>query len=481
MILRSSRAMTSTIDLSLERVRKLAAKLSPYTRPTIHITGTNGKGSVASLVSSILHESGLKVGRFNSPHLTEVRDSISISQAAVSSELYLRSRMTIENINSARSTAQSEDNGQEINASLFEVLTVTALYIFEKEAVDIAVVEVGMGGRLDATNILPDEGVIIASAMTAVDLDHVKWLGSSISAIAQEKAGIVRRDAPLILGPQKWPEVENVVKEYVNKVGSTVRSGAAVSWKSPSSDRVQYPTHDRPYRPYNSVMYQVPKGSPAIELDLPLPGAHQLDNLSTALGIVENIQDSDQISGRITIETISRGVKNTRWPGRLEYILCTLDGSPPFTILADGAHNAASSAALRQYINTLNPKKSHIPFVIALSHSPPKTPLETLQPLLEDGDHVALVPFSPVVDMPWVTHEDTQQLLDVCKGLVGSHGEVYLPEGGSVAPQAVPQNLIAALKWTSQKSDLVVVAGSLYLVADLYRLVEMYPQWFKIL
>lgn len=478
MLPRASRAMSTTIDLSLERIRKLVSKIPPYTRPTIHITGTNGKGSVASLVSSILHESGLKVGRFNSPHLIEVRDSITIGQKAVPPQLYNQSRSWVERINAGQTTSGNVDI---IGASLFEVLTVTALYVFEKEAVDIAVVEVGMGGRLDATNILPDEGVVKVSAMTAVDVDHVRWLGNNISAIAKEKAGIARRGTPFILGPQKWSEVQEVVQEHVERAGAMLKFGAAIALKSTPSECIEYPTHNKPFRPHTSVIYRPFDSNSVMDLELPFPGAHQLDNLSTALGVIERIQEQGEFSSHITVESIRRGVANARWPGRLDYILSTREGTQPHTILADGAHNAASSTALRQYISTLSLTKPSISFIVALSHSPPKTPLDTLGPLICRGDHVAVVSFSPVADMPWVAPEDIRNLQTVCQELVGSDGEIWSSEVIDSDAHSNYGHLLAALDWASRRSDLIVVAGSLYLIADLYRMVDMYPTQFKLL
>ena len=154
------RLVRMSIDLSLNRIRALAARLPSYTRPTIHIAGTNGKGSVAAMVSSVLRESGLRVGRFNSPHLVHVWDSIDLCGHAVSLEQYERVRKEVEEANEG------------IGASSFEVLTGTALKLFEDEKVDVVVLEVGMGGRLDATNVIPDDAVAV-SVITSVGLDHM--------------------------------------------------------------------------------------------------------------------------------------------------------------------------------------------------------------------------------------------------------------------------------------------------------------------
>lgn len=173
-----------SIDLSLDRIRALSALLPAYTRPTVHIAGTNGKGSVSALLSSILHatEPNLDIGRFNSPHLISIRDCIVINGQPVDEATYA----------SARNEVETVDRTHAIGASSFELLTATALLIFENAALDIVILEAGMGGRLDATNVIPTECVMV-SALTAVDLDHQAFLGDTLSAIAREKAASTLR------------------------------------------------------------------------------------------------------------------------------------------------------------------------------------------------------------------------------------------------------------------------------------------------
>ena len=163
-----------SIDLSLDRIQTLLRHF-PYTRPTVHIAGTNGKGSVSSFVSSILLAASISVGKFNSPHLVSILDSITVDGQSVSDDVYGSARASVEAVNEKYS----------IEASNFEVLTCTALTIFERTKVDIVVLEVGMGGRLDATNAIPDTCVLV-SALTAVDLDHQAFLGSTIGQISRE-------------------------------------------------------------------------------------------------------------------------------------------------------------------------------------------------------------------------------------------------------------------------------------------------------
>lgn len=188
-----------SISLGLERISKLLSHI-PYTRPTIHVGGTNGKGSVSTLIEFTLRESGLRVGKFTSPHLIHVRDSICIDGDSLSAEDYERIAKHVQKLSDEHS----------IGASLFELLTATALYAFEEANLDVVVLEVGMGGRLDATNALRDE-VILISVITAIDLDHQAFLGSTVREITLEKAGIIRDGCLVALGDQTRENEQDVL------------------------------------------------------------------------------------------------------------------------------------------------------------------------------------------------------------------------------------------------------------------------------
>ncbi|KAL6308457.1 Mur ligase [Sparassis latifolia] len=455
------------IDLSLDRIRLLQAQLPPYTRPTCHIAGTNGKGSVSALLHSILRASGssvpLTVGRFNSPHLVTIRDSIILNDAPVSPAAYNQARNHVENV----------DSSHGIGASNFELLTCTALYLFERARADVVVLEVGMGGRLDATNIVPDD-CILASALTAVDLDHQAFLGTSISAIAREKASIARPGKPFVLGQQSHPEVEPVMREVVERIGGDVLIAPEVELRGwdesidgpyPAATGEFVPPVPQPIEAHLSCFAE------PLRALLPLHGAHQLANLSTALGVVSALLTHPSTS-------IAQGIRNTTWTGRLSFRKVTL--APPSglscLVLADGAHNPASAHTLAAY---LSPHLARTPapaitFLLALSHSPPKRPHETLAPLLGLSIPrlaVALLPFSPPEKMPWVHPEPFAELRATVNELA-PQAEVYEPDARAM-PQA---QLSEALTWAAQRQQreggLIVVAGSLYLVGDFYRLLE---------
>jgi dihydrofolate synthase len=451
-----------SIDLSLVRIRRLFSLLPTYKRPTIHVAGTNGKGSVTAILSSIFSASHLSVGRFNSPHLVHVWDAISINGLTISSDVY----------RSARSEVESLDKSESVGASSFEIMTATAAQIFEQARVDIAIFEAGLGGRLDATNVLSDD-VILASAITNIDLDHQKFLGNTPSAIAREKAAIARKAKPCILGAQRYPEAQHAVQEVVHGLGGRLVTAFEVTPRLRGASHYTLPegcqSVTAPFQPWETTL----------DLELPLRGAHQLENLATALTILSVIIKErsgtplEAALNGISPSTLFIGVFNTKWPGRLEHIEL-LD--PPLTLLADGAHNAASARALQTYLlsiggNHMTSSRPPRTFILGLSDSPPKTPSDTLTPLLYPGDCVAFVPFADVDDMPWVKNVPLHELEHVAQELV-KDGSVRLFER---QPNDAPLNpLKRALAWANglKNGEEIVLAGSLYLVADLYRLVE---------
>ncbi|KIK79519.1 hypothetical protein PAXRUDRAFT_834059 [Paxillus rubicundulus Ve08.2h10] len=484
-----------SISLTLDRIQCLAARLDPYTRPTIHVAGTNGKGSVTCIIASILRASGLSVGRFNSPHLVSVHDSILINGQPVSSLAY----------DHARTLVLNADRELKTKASSFELLTLTALQVFEVARLDIVVVEVGMGGRHDATNIIPNDCILV-SALTAVDLDHQKFLGDTIELITEHKAGIARPGKPFVLGPQKHPAVEPAARRVVESPGirghftiSTPVQRGSLGVESCSS------LFARPFvlPPGQPIQFHSAAFPSPIHANLPLHGAHQLDNLALSLSVISTLltctspQIPLEISNRITSKTVSAGIDTVSWPGRLSFHRLPrsiIKGSPcdPLTVLVDGAHNAASAETLASYISELmaplEPRsKLHVTYILGLSHSPPKSPSETLSPVLsrhspEDPRvkvRVATLRFTPPEGMPWVTPVAPSAIRETVLQLISLSDEDMwsASDDGPVDGQ-----LQSALEWAEagqaacgECEKLAVLAGSLYLVADFYRLLEQLP------
>ncbi|KIM89079.1 hypothetical protein PILCRDRAFT_60891 [Piloderma croceum F 1598] len=474
-----------SIELTLDRIRVLASHLKPYTRPTCHVAGTNGKGSVTALLSSILRSSSppLSVGRFNSPHLVSIHDCIAINNKPIAPNIYRK----------ARGAVDKADRDYNVGASSFELLTLTALLVFEEAELDIVVIEVGMGGRLDATNVISDECILV-SALTAVDLDHQAFLGHTVEEIAREKAGIARSGKPFILGKQRHRNVTAAVHQ-------TVQDEMLI--------HVQVPAK-REWDVALDVKF-LPAFSKPILATLPLYGEHQLENLGTTASMVSALLTHPSctkmlphIATRITPETVARGIQATRWPGRLSFHTVAvpetkaIQHNRSLTVLADGAHNPASSATLGNFIMSLLDlcaSQSDAPsitisltYILALSHSPPKRPNDTLAPLFSPfilshasnvrvKMNVALVEFTPPEGMPWVKSVPSSELRQVV--LDAAPGVPTWEPGNGIS---IDKHLSDALAWAATRHEqdvgqngegLVVLAGSLYLVADLYRFMNV--------
>ena len=261
--------------------------------PCVHIAGTKGKGSTAAILESILTAAGLKVGLFSSPHLVSFRERIRIEQEMVSEE---EIAWAVEQVQPAVERLRAEEK---LNPStFFEAYTAIAYLLFRKHGVDLAIMETGLGGRLDATNTCEP----VACAITPLGLDHTEILGATIEQIAREKAGILKSGVPAVFAPQE-PAAEAVLREVAEAVGARAFQPA------PSPDTIE----------------------------LSLFGEHQRINLSVALGLVALLREQGYA---IPDEAVLTGCRNVRWPGRLQIV-----GERPWVVL-DVAHNEAAAKAL---------------------------------------------------------------------------------------------------------------------------------------
>ncbi|MGA2673657.1 MAG: folylpolyglutamate synthase/dihydrofolate synthase family protein [Terracidiphilus sp.] len=287
------------------------------------IAGTNGKGSTAATLASILAASGLRTGLYTSPHLARVNERIRLDGVEITDDAFARLYFRV------------HDMAQELVLagrlpqlpSFFEVLTAQALLYFAEAGAEIAVLEVGMGGRLDATNIVDP----LLSIVTDISLDHTEWLGSTIGAIAREKAGILRRNGILITLPQH-PEANEVIGEVAAEL--RVRVVSATGYMPPIAGAVG---------PYLIEML-----GEAVEVDSPLVGAHQHRNV--ALAIAAAVELAGKPGFPVTAAAIAAGIRQTRWPGRLERIE---QGGVEWIL--DVAHNPAGAWALRAGLNGFLP------------------------------------------------------------------------------------------------------------------------------
>lgn len=390
------------IDLGLGRVIKL---LGLFNNPhlsykSIHIAGTNGKGSTIAYLSSIFTASKVRNGRFTSPHIIYYNDCI-----AINNETY-----PLDKFKKINDEVLQKNQIHNVGCTEFELLTVTAFKIFESEKVEVAVIEVGVGGRLDSTNVLPPLA-LLATGITKIGFDHEGLLGDTLSKIAYEKAGIIKQGVPCVVdNTNEWDVKETIIGEGKHSPLYFVKDEAA-----------SY-----------------------IQLS-PLQGNYQLNNLSVALTILE-------LTGlSISQESILKGIASTSWPGRLQKI--TLKNG--LDILLDGAHNESAVIELGKFLETY--REESIIFVIGITAG--KAVSKLLQHIVRKDDLVIASGFTQPEGMPWILSypaaEIQKQSQPFCE----------------VDP-IIEDNLSSLFDYVKEikGNRKVVVCGSLYLCGDVLRL-----------
>lgn len=306
----------------LEVTRQLLAALGTPQKnfPVVLVGGTNGKGSVATLVAAIADQSGLVCGLYTSPHLEEPEECFRIAGRAIDS-------LTLGNL-LAEVVAVGERSLQ-LELTYFETFTAAALLWFARHSVQLAVVEVGLGGRLDATNACEP----VLSLITSIDLDHLEELGPDLASIARHKAGIFRPGRPAVIALTS-PEARAALAHEAALLGTPlVEVAQQARWASHESAASECLTLETRIASY--------------ELHSSLLGAHQVENLALAVLAAEQLAQLDLL--RLDAKCITRGVANLWWPGRLEWV--TLPRG--HRVLLDGAHNPAGAEALARYLGEL--------------------------------------------------------------------------------------------------------------------------------
>ncbi len=327
-------AQTPSHKFDLAHMRVLLAALGdPQHRfRSVLIAGTNGKGSTGATLASILRAAGHKTGLYTSPHLVTINERIRIGGGQITQEEFAAAYERVEAIAQKLVSAGSLP----WHPSFFEMLTAMAFLYFAEQQVEIAVLEVGMGGRLDATNVVEP----LVSVITDISLDHQKFLGNTIAEIAQEKAGVVHTGGLLVTLPQH-PQANDVIGKAVLERNATAIS--AVQYMPPVSPG----TEGTAWGPHAGVRNRYPLTvmGKEIVIDSPLVGRHQLRNLALAIATAEQL---DRLGIRVSADDIQHGIRETEWPGRFQVIPATTS-SPE--IVMDVAHNPAGAWALRSALS----------------------------------------------------------------------------------------------------------------------------------
>jgi len=430
-------AQTPSHKFDLAHMRVLLNALEHPERkfPSVLIAGTNGKGSTAATLAAILTASGLHTGLYTSPHLVRINERIRRDGIAISDDEFEALHDRVEQ----RVQRLMDDEKLPWHPSFFEMMTAIAFEFFESRHIDIAVLEVGMGGRLDATNVVDP----LVSVITDISLDHQKFLGNTVGEIAREKVGIIRPGGVVVTLPQQ-PDANDVIGNTILDLGAVGVS--AVQYVPPVSPKsLDYLAAGK----HQAAVYRYPLQvmGKEIQVETPLTGRHQLRNVALAIAAAEEVSRKGFAS--ITAESIERGIRGTQWPGRFE-ILPPSRGWPE--IVLDVAHNPAGAWALR---SALSERYGDRPLVFVFGAMRDKAISEMTEILFPIAERViATRPENPRSASP----EEIQQ--------AASRASTEIE-----AVADVPQSLDRA-KEIAGPHGLMVVTGSIYLVGEAMRMLE---------
>lgn len=436
------------LELGLERILLVLAALGDPQRdyPCIHVAGTNGKGSVCAMVESVLAESGYRVGKFVSPFLKCPRDSVSINKVTLSEDSWT----------SAVARVQSKCVECAVTLTTFELWTAAAFVAF-RSVVDVAVIEVGVGGRGDATNVIPAPAVAV---VTSISMDHVELLGPTLADIARHKAGIIKAAGTVVLSPGQSPEVIEVMRDEATRFGARLVEPRLLAVEATAPARGTRTAEE---------------ASTGLKVPIALKGSFQVGNTTAALAALRVLQGSGAFD-RITDASIIAGFAAVRWPGRLEQVQLRIpssaaasnagDAAPrSLDFLLDGGHNEGALPLVRETIDDLIAARAYQRVVFVFGGTSSRPLESTLPHLIRPGDTVLGVPFSIPEGMPWVKCHSPASIVAAV--------EAIFP--GNICCATACESLADALSRISgdpelsSPSTLRVCCGSLYLVADAYR------------
>jgi dihydrofolate synthase / folylpolyglutamate synthase len=456
-------AQTPSHKFDLAHMRVLLAAMGHPENcfPTVLVAGTNGKGSTAATLASILQASGLKTGLYTSPHLVRINERIRLGGEAIGDDDFAMIHDVVD-----RTAERLVGEGDlPWHPSFFEMLTAMAFEYFARKRPDMVVLEVGMGGRLDATNAVEPR----LSIVTDIALDHQKYLGETVAEIAREKAGIIRTGGVVVTLPQ-MPDANDVIGNAILDRGA--RAVNAVPYVPPvSPGSPSYVSADG-----GGVWsrYQLEVMGTRISVESPLVGRHQLRNLALAIAAAVELHDQEIANGadhrattqatnretvRITPETIARGIRETRWPGRFQVVPAA--GDDPEYVL-DVAHNPAGAWALRSTLSDAYRNGREITLVFGVMRD--KAMQEITEILFPIARHVI------------VTHANNPRSAspdEIRQAAARVAAGTDIEVGEDVASALERARELAGTKVAGSKNagprGLVVVTGSIYIVGEAMR------------
>jgi dihydrofolate synthase/folylpolyglutamate synthase len=415
-------AKLSSARFDLQQMRVLLRALGdPQQRfRSVLIAGTNGKGSTASTLAAILQAAGYRTGLYTSPHLLKVNERIRINGEDIGDDDF--SRM-YERVEAACAPLVASDELRH-HPSFFEMLTAMAFCWFAESKVEITVLEVGMGGRLDATNVVDP----VLSIITDISLDHQKFLGNTIAEIAREKAGILRPGGTVITLPQH-PEANEVIGKQALEIGAKLITPVQFM-RAPAGSEAR-------------DCYTVEVRGEPVRVESPLVGRHQQRNLALAIGAAEEL---DRIGITIAQRHIERGIRETRWPGRFQ-VIRGLPGRPD--VVLDIAHNPAGAWALRAAISE---RYGERPVTLVFGVLRDKAVAEIASILFPIAKHVVL------------THANNPRAASPEE--IRAVGQAFLAPGTAIVCEPAVDAAVASAMTSAEPEGVIVVTGSIYVVGE---------------
>ena len=428
-------ALTPSRKFDLAHMRVLLAALGHPEKSfaSVLVAGTNGKGSTAATLASILQAAGLKSALYTSPHLVHINERIRVKGESIRDGDFAMLHDVVD-----RTAERLVTEGDlPWHPSFFEMLTAIAFEYFARVRPDVAVLEVGMGGRLDATNVVEPR----VSVITDIALDHQKYLGNTIGEIACEKVGIIRPGGVVVTLPQ-LPDANDVIGNAILDQGArAVNAVPYVPPVSPASTQYLVPSPHRNSPISMLQQYPLDVLGERILVESPLVGRHQLRNIALAIAAAEELHN--QGFWQITPKSIECGIRETRWPGRFQVV--PSDGNRPEYVL-DVAHNPAGAWALRSTLSTAYGER---PFTMVFGVLRDKAVAEIAEILF------------PIAEQVIVTHANNPR-----SASVEEIWQAASRVAGDIREAADVASALAAAGKIAGRGGLVVVTGSIYIVGE---------------
>ncbi|MBE6064796.1 bifunctional folylpolyglutamate synthase/dihydrofolate synthase [Clostridium cochlearium] len=388
----------------------------------IHIAGTNGKGSITSMITSILIESGYRVGMYTSPYIEDFEERIQINRENISKD-DLAYYTTI--VSEAIEKVVSMGWGYPTE---FETITCIMFLYYSKKQIDYAVIEVGLGGKSDSTNVIKP----LVSIITSISYDHVSILGNTIEEIASEKAGIIKENVPVILYPQQQGAYKVIEKTCKEKGSKLIQIDENLIYHIPNED------FNKSYQ-----LLQIKTNKDEYKVQLSLLGSHQRMNCAVAIYTIEELMDRGI---KITKEDILRGLSNVKWPGRLEMLK-----SNPLVVL-DGAHNLDGITKLKESVEHYFRYKKLVLIIGILSDKDVEKMIEIITPMADKI--IAVTPNS-------YRGKTAQELIKI----IEKHNK------NCEALDEYKEAYIKALDYCDNE-DMILICGSLYMIGDMRKIIR---------